>query len=259
MLISMAVYDTKENKRTELTRKTLESLGNTVNFARHHLIVVDNGSCQSTLDLYKRYHDNLPFSVIYMNENVGTAVAINEAWKMRAKGEHCVKMDNDVVIHEPDWADMIEQVFTKDPDIAICALKRKDLMEWPMSYPPWQSKIRALPHSPGERWLVVEEVEHCMGTVQAYSSLALDKIGYLYQFQDKGNLYGFDDSLAAFRVKALGLKSVFLPHINIDHLETGVKDYIAWKRAKAGEYMDLFHQYRAEYLSGSRDVYYPGP
>jgi glycosyltransferase involved in cell wall biosynthesis len=263
MLIAMAVYDTEDNGRTELTERTLISLQETVNLVKHRLIVVDNGSCQETQDLYERYTQQFPFTVIRLGENKGTAVAINTAWKQRRKNEHAVKMDNDVVIHEPDWPDMMELVFDKDPRIGICGLKRKDVWESPESPHPhgvwYQSKLRMLPHEPGERWLVVEEVNHVIGTCQAYSSVLLSRIGYLYQMQDHGSKYGFDDSLASYRAQVIGFKRVFLPGVHIDHIDPGGTEFTDWKHQNSGEYMQLYHRVRDEYLSKRRSVYYGGP
>ena len=161
-LIAIAVYDTQANKRTGLTEKCIESLGRTVNFTRHRLFVCDNASCDETLYLYKVLKLKVPFIVIHNNENLGTATAINKAWALRRPGEHCVKMDNDCVVHEQDWPDLMEDVFRRDPAIGICGLKRKDIWESPEDPHPrgdyYQSKLEMLPHEPGERWLVIEEV-----------------------------------------------------------------------------------------------------
>ena len=108
-LIAMAVWDTVENKRTAYTARTLESLRDTVS-GKHRIVIVDNGSCDETkriLHLYSGYHG---FSVITLPENIGTARAVNKAWQLREVGEHCVKMDNDVVIHSKGWADELEEV-----------------------------------------------------------------------------------------------------------------------------------------------------
>lgn len=260
MLIAMAVYDTEENQRTELTRQTLLSLKETVNFTRHRLIVVDNGSCDETIQLYQEMRKILPFKLTTLRTNVGTAMAINKAWREREPGEHAVKMDNDVIIHQRDWPDRMNEVFVKDATIGICGLKRKDLIERP-DHPEeyWRSAIRMLPHKPGEHWLVVEEVNHVMGTCQAYSDMLLNTIGYLYQMQDYGNLYGFDDSLASLRADIAGFKRVFLPSIPIDHIDQGGTNYTNWKAGNAGRVMSLYHQVMAEYKSGERDIYYDGP
>lgn len=259
MLIAMAVYDTVANQRSDLTLATLHGLEKTVNFTRHRLFVCDNGSCDETKGILERYQQIIPFTVLTNEENLGTAVAINRAWALRRDGEHCVKMDNDVFIHDQDWPDFMEAAFRKDPQIGICGLKRKDIAEWPLRDDWWKSRLYALPHEPGERWMVAEEVGHVIGTCQGYNSALLDKMGYLYQMQDEGNLYGFDDSLAACRAKVLGFKSVFLPWINIDHIDPGGDYYSEWKKLQAHKFSPRFHQVRDEYESGDRDPYYGGP
>jgi len=255
MLIAMAVYDTNENGRTELTRQTLLSLARTVNWDRHRLIVSDNGSCQATHDLYDEMGE-LPLRIIYNGENLGTANAINKAWRLREPDEAAVKMDNDVTIVQPDWADRMEEVFARDPTVGICGLKRKDLDERPDHPHSWyKSTLRMLPHQKGQRWLVVEECIHIMGTCQAYSPLLLNKIGYLYQGDC---LYAFDDSLASLRAQVAGFKRVFLHGVEINHIDPGGTEFTEWKRRCAGEAMAWYHRTRQEYLSGKRPVYYDG-
>jgi GT2 family glycosyltransferase len=255
-LIAMAVYDTEENNRTELTRQTIRSLLNTVDWRWHRLIISDNGSCQKTLDCYS-WPGRLPISVIWNGSNIGTARAINNAWKQRLPDEVAVKMDNDVVIHQSGWLDEIEEVFRRDPKIGICGLKRKDLEERPDHPNHWYaSKLRMLPHDAGQPWLVVEEVNHVMGTCQAYNPLLLKKIGYLYQMQDEGNLYGFDDSLASLRAHLAGFKTVFLPHIEIDHVDPGGSAFCNWKTSQAGSWMHRYNIVVQEYKNGKRPLYY---
>ena len=255
MLICMAVYDTQENNRSWMTNATLESLASTVDFSRHRLVVSDNGSCAETHEVYERWASTIPFEVIYNGKNIGTAAAINRGWRLREPGECAAKMDNDVVIHQAQWADWMEDVFYRDPRIGICGLKRKDLKECPWSTNSWwQSKIRMLPHEPGHRWLVVEKVNHVMGTCQGYSAALLARMGYLYQ----PGLYGFDDSLSAVRAEVLGFESVFLCGFDIDHIDPGGTAFTEWKMQYAGTYMRTFNALRDDYRRGRRDPYYDG-
>lgn len=250
MLIAMAVYDTEENGRTELTRQTLLSLMQTVDWERHRLFVSDNGSCPATHELYEEFD----LRVIFNGKNLGTAKAINRAWRYRKPGESCVKMDNDVVIHQADWADWMEDVFERDPEIGICGLKRKDLLEcpWAENGSWFKSKVYMLPHEPGQRWLVVEEVDHVIGTCQGYSSALLDKIGYLNQ----PGVYGFDDCLASARAAVAGYKRVFLHGFEIDHLNVPDVEYTEWKHKEAARDMATFCNLKKQYQSGELSVYH---
>jgi GT2 family glycosyltransferase len=247
-LISLAVWDTEENKRTEYTAKTLETLYLTVNTRKHRIIIVDNGSCEATQKLLNKA---ARIEVIRLHENIGTAKAVNKAWQLRKPNENCVKMDNDVVIHSRDWVEDMERAIKLDPAIGIVGLKRKDCWEEPSRNDFYKSSLEMLPHVPGEPWVVVERVNHVMGTCQMFNSALLDKIGYLYQ----PRLYGFDDALAAIRCQVAGFYSCFLPHIEIDHIDTGATAYQGWKEKHAGEDMAEYNRLKNGYLSGTIPVY----
>lgn len=247
-LIAMAVFDNEENGRTEYTRRTLEDMRDTDGMSDHRVIVVDNGSCEATKDLL-RLHDWI--EVITLPENIGTARAVNKAWQLRKEGEHCVKMDNDVVIHQSGWADQMERAIQLDPSIGIVGLKRKDCWEEPSRNDYYKSSLEMLPHVAGEPWVVVERVNHVMGTCQMFNSALLDKIGYLYQ----PRLYGFDDSLAAIRCQVAGFYSCFLPHIEIDHIDSGGTPYQDWKEKHAGEDMAEYNRLKQGYMDGSISIY----
>lgn len=246
-LIAMAVFDTEENGRSEYTLETLKSLFWTVK--GHRIVVVDNASCEETKRILRDCANFI--EVITLTENVGTAKAVNKAWQLRKAGENCIKMDNDVVIHQSGWVEQMENAISKDPSIGIVGLKRKDCWEEPSRTDFYKSSLEMLPHVPGEPWLVVERVNHVMGTCQMFSSELLDKIGYLYQ----PRLYGFDDALAAIRCQVAGFYSCFLPHIEIDHIDTGATAYQGWKEKHAGEDMAEYNRLKNGYLSGTIPVY----
>lgn len=254
MLIAMAVYDTEHNNRTWMTEKTLLSLRDTVDLGKHILVVSDNGSCPETHKLYKAMREKMSLVVNYNGENLGTAKAINQVWCFRDQGEHCVKMDNDVVIHQRGWVDRMEDVFQRDPTIGICGLKRKDLAEAPWADGDMKSTLHMLPHVVGQPWIVVEEVKGVIGTCQAYSSALLDKIGYLVQ----PGVYGFDDSLSAVRAQLAGFRSVFLPGIEIDHIDPGGDAYCIEKQRLAADFFPVFNTQVLLYEAGILDVYDDG-
>jgi GT2 family glycosyltransferase len=252
----MAVYDTEDNQRSQFTNRTLRSLYERVDFKKHRLIISDNGSCEETQRIYKNWLQAFDFKIIENGENLGTARAINRAWSFRKAGEHAVKMDNDVVVHYDNWVDDMELAFEVEPDIGICGLKRKDLIESPDHPDPnWRSQLVMLKHEPGHRWIVVENVNHVMGTCQAFSSALLDKIGYMYQGDWK---YGFDDTLASVRAHMAGKCTVFLPYIEIDHIDCGGTLYTEEKSVEAGVVMPKYQKIVDDYNSGKQSVYFDG-
>ena len=248
----MAVYDTAENKRTEYTERTLQSLLKTVDFTRHRLFIVDNDSCRETQDLYNRYDFSF-ITIIKLEENTGTAEAINRAWKQRRPGEHCIKIDNDVEIHHRGWVEEMEEAIAREPLLGQIGLKRKDCWEHPAhENGELRSSLIMLPHTPGERWIVVEKAKHIIGTCVMHSSALLDKVGYLYQ----PGLYGYDDVLMSWRSYLAGFFSAFLPHINIDHIDDGTTPFQGWKERHAGQYSKVVSDLVDEYISGTKSIYY---
>lgn len=251
MLIAMATYITEENRKLEVAKRCVNRTIQSFDPQQHRMFIVDNASYQpwqehlSTLPAYIR--------VIRNDENVGTAKAINKAWKLRRQGENCVKMDDDVVIFSDEWADVLEDVFRRDPMIGICGLKRKDLAEAPWETGWMRSALKMLPHQPGQRWLVIEEVNHVMGTCQAYRSSLLDEMGYLYQLP--GNKYGFDDAISAARSIKLGYKNCFVLGITIDHIDPGGTPYQNWKEQNAAQRIDEYQAFVAKITSGEEPVY----
>lgn len=259
----MAVYDTEENNRSWMTKASLWSLAQTVNWERHRLIVVDNASCPATHVFYAAalrdsWPAHLPFTLLYNPENVGAAAGINRAWRERKQGEHAVRIDNDCVVHQAGWADLMEEVFERDPSIGIVGLKRKDLGECPWGEGGMRSELRMLPHEPGQRWLVVEEVNIVMGTCQAYSSALLDKIGYAHH---AAGIYGYDDSLGGIRARLAGFKSVYLCGFEIDHIDNLNPQQDAYnleKIAAATDATPAFNAMVMELEAGLRPLYYDG-
>ncbi|MBO9660418.1 MAG: glycosyltransferase, partial [Chitinophagaceae bacterium] len=131
-LIAMAVHDTKENKRSFFTQRTLDSIFETVYLTNTSLVIVDNDSCPETkfiLEAFMKKIENRVaimepiHKVITLDKNIGTAEAINLAWRYRRPGEHAIKMDNDVVIHSKNWIWEMDEAIRRDPSIGICGLK----------------------------------------------------------------------------------------------------------------------------------------
>jgi GT2 family glycosyltransferase len=239
-LIAMAVYDTVENQRSKYTEVTLKCLAETVTDDR--IIIVDNASCEETKELLKAS----PFEVITNKENVGTAKAINQAWAFKEPKQHLVKMDNDVDIQYYEWIKELEEAIDRDNNIGIIGLKRKDLLENPFRNDIYKSELRMLPHIIGQRWIVVEDVQHVIGTCQMYNYRLIDKIGGMMQ----PGIYGFDDALAAVRCQVSGFVNCFLPHIEIEHIDTGENIYQKEKERLALNDMSEYNRLKNDLLTG---------
>lgn len=231
--------------------KSLVSLSINCDIRRtHRLAMVSNGISKESRAVcdYIQMNDDAEFLDVTEAGNIGTARAQNRAWKLRRPGEHVCKVDPDIVFHEPGWLDKLEECVAREPRIGIVGLKRPDLMESPNN-PPGQwshSELKMLPHQPGERWLVVEQVHHVIGSCALHSSALLDKVGYMWQ----PGLYGFDDGDISARSEVAGFVNCFYPHYHIDHIDPGGDDFTKWKQDHSGKMMRQFLEVRAKYVSG---------
>lgn len=257
-LIIVAVYDTEENGRSEYTEKTLWSLFETVDFRKHRLFISDNGSWHVTHDLYTEFEELFPnpenLTISYNRKNLGTAKAVNLGLKKRLPNEYIIKCDNDVVIHELDWVDQMEAAIERDNNIGIIGLKRKDLMQTPWhENPDFRSEPLMLSHESGQTWIMVEKSRDVMGTCTMLNHRLLDKIGGY--FQGDGVVYSFDDSLINLRSTLAGFYNCFLPHIHIDHIDTGTNPYTQEKHKIASDNWHNYHKLHAAYCDGTRPLY----
>jgi hypothetical protein len=69
-------------------------------------------------------------------------------------------------------------------------------------------------------------------------------------------LYGYDDVLAAHRAATAEYWSVFLSHIEIDHIDPGDTPYQKWKEDHSSEVTQEVIRISREYRNGSRPIYY---
>jgi len=236
-----------------ITEKVLKELHFQHIFYDHEFWIIDNDSCEKTKEIIKEYAADGFINVITNEQNIGTAEAVNLAWKHRKPGQHCIKMDNDVIIDNYDWVKEMVHAIEREARIGIVGLKRKDCWEEPNhALPDWRSELIMLPHFAGQRWIIVEKCHHIIGTCQMYSSALLDKIGYLCQ----PNLYGYDDVLASHRSTVAGMWNVFLPHIEIEHIDKGETEYQTWKEKHSAEVIQEVIKMTHEYYKGTRPIYY---
>jgi hypothetical protein len=212
-LLAICAHDTEENDRTKYTKETLRSLSETVDWSKgHELYIIDNNSCGETKSFLKDFQSKLNYKLITCSENVGTAKGINMALALRKPNQVCIKMDNDVVVHQSGWVEELEEIIAQNPQIGILGLMRSDI------YGNFTQDGKLL------------YGDDIMGTCTALNPLLLDKIGFYFQHSKN---YGFDDSNISVRSIAAGFKNAFLPHIKITHIDTGGTAYTEWKKKEA--------------------------
>lgn len=253
-LIGMAVYSTETNNKDKYLRETLFSLSRTVDFEKHRLMLSVNSHTEETLDILNTYKDIIK-KIIFNGGNIGTAEAINKVWQHRQIGEHAVKMDDDIVIEQNGWLDLLEECIEREPRIGQIGLKRTDCIEctWHDDLQ-YRCELIMLPHKPGQRWFIVEKAKHIMGSCVLHSSALLDKVGYLYQ--GEGTKYGFDDVLMSYRSELSGFWNCHYSPILIHHIDAGDTQYQTWKEKHAGERFNMINSIVNSYIRGTKPLYY---
>lgn len=236
-MIAIACYDTVENERSKYTQETLLSLYDTVDFGKHRIVLIDNNSCIETKKLMCSFKKQIQTTtIIKLNENIGTARAINMALKLRKPNEVCIKMDNDIIVHQKGWVDELVDAIYEWPLIGILGLRRDDVY--------------------GE-FIEVNKYSLCddiMGSCTAINPKLLDAIGYYRQFSN----YGYDDVIYSARSLAAGFRNAFLPHIKISHIDPGGTEYTDWKKKEAGLYLNEVSSLINMYKTGQLSPYYDG-
>jgi GT2 family glycosyltransferase len=252
ILICIAVFDTIENKRTEYTIQTYESLVKNINSKTTKVVFIDNDSCKKTKDFLAKVCINDTFNLITSKTNLGTAEGINLGiHQYSKKGDYIIKMDNDIVVYQYGWPDILARCIQKDNNIGILGLKRKDLDNQTDSkdYPTF---LKSLPHIKGEHWDNIEVCEDIIGSCTMYNPLLLEKVGYLWQI----GVYAFDDVFMSARSLVAGFYNAFYPSIEIDNLDDGKNPYTQWKQRYAGMYLSKIKGIIDDYQFCRRSIYY---
>jgi GT2 family glycosyltransferase len=253
VLIAMCVFSTEENRKDVCLEKTLISLKKTVNLKEHRLFLSINGLTSETLRIIHTCLQGVPYGIVHNSENLGTAKGINRCWSLRQTGEHCLKMDDDIVIYNEGWLNILVEALSRDPSIGQIGLKRKDLAQNPNRTDWAQSKLVRLPHSTGQIWIDVEFCDDIMGSCVLHSGSLIDKTGGL--FQCEGNLYGFDDNIKSIVSMKAGFKNCFYPHVQIDHIDNERTGYVDWKQENAAYFRNEFDVVKKKIFNGKMNLY----
>ena len=254
VLLGMAIFSTEENKKDDCLRKTLQSLSDTVDFKRHQLIVSVNAHTPQTLEIINHFEETGVISLAIFNPtNLGTAGALNHVIRKRQPGQHVIKLDDDLIIHDKNWIDWLTEAVEVDPKIGVIGLKRKDLIQTPWHEDPaYRSKLTLLQHKPGHRWIQIEESYDIVGTCTLFNSALLDVVGYSRQ----PGLYGFEDNLMCHRSRKAGFYNCFINHINLDHIDPSAPSYHEWKEKHSGALFPEYYKLVHAIINGEEPVYY---
>lgn len=248
-LICCATYN-----RIEMSQACFDSFFKTVDPEEAKLWIVDNGSMDGTVDWLRTLSHPVIEDIVYNNENLGTAKALNMGWKIaHGRGWNAGKLDNDVVFYDDDWLTRMLSVLEHTENVGLVGVKRRDLEEKPNHKPDsfYRTWLFTLPTGQ-----VIEVSNHVIGTCWIVSHRLLTAIGGLKQI----GLYGLDDALYCHRAHIAGFLTVFVPDVSIEHIDPGdpkYPEYTSWKRDVAGEIVHSgeYDALLKSYTSGDRHVY----
>ena len=255
-LLAMAIWDTIENGRSKYTNAALESLYRTVDWGRHRLVCVDNGSCYETKIILDHWEPKIGFSRIENEANLGQASAINQAWRMfdPEADRHVARVDNDIKFMTNGWMDVLEEVIERDEEIGLAALKHPDLVDCPEETDWRKTSYHTVPHKKGQKHIVVERMNHCLGSAQLISRELFDRIGYLRPY----GLYGSEDVDYCVRCKLAGLHCVYVHGLHFYDLDQCKNEaYQKWKEETSSRNMPEMDRIIEGYRSG-RNLHYSG-
>lgn len=141
--------------RVESSRRALESIRATTNIDNFDVHIVDNGSMDGTREWLMEQRDVVPH---YFDQNVGVSRAFN--WvleRYRSKGQHFIRMCDDMEILTPSWWLMCQQCLEEGIAIILGDVQGSPSFQrtkrraitiagydgWIMSWPPTQLGIHA--------------------------------------------------------------------------------------------------------------------
>ncbi len=206
--------------RADYLQKALRSLAaQTLSPQEFEIIVVDNGSTDSTQQVIQTASNKLPH-LRYCSEPVrGLSRARNRGWQ-KARAEYIAYLDDDAVA-DPDWLEQILKSFVSiSPQPGgICGQVSPI---WEAERPPWLSDA-LIP------WLsifdlaasriVLEDNQHIVGANMAFPRHLLESVGgFEVSLGRKGkNLLSNEEPLVKHQIQNLGYVFYYDPQIKVRH------------------------------------------
>lgn len=209
-LIVTTVYN-----RATLTARMLESLSAMTDLHEAVTVVMDNGSTDGAAEVVAewrgQHEDEGEIHVYHLEENLGTARAINYAMtRHREPGQPLIKIDNDVVLLNPWLEDVKGLVETLQGryDLALVRAYRLGL--------PGEEPKRVGVH----RGEAILQVQRALGYTVWYTGAFMDRVGH-FEVLHEDHLYGFDDTIMHHKANVLGWVQVIWGGWQVEDIQRG--------------------------------------
>ena len=202
-----------------------------------HLIVVDNGSTDESLEQARSYCSRPNFTLIENGHNTGFSHAVNQGIAL-AESEYVVLFNNDAFA-EPDWLAQLLAAAEKDPKIfAVQSLMirhfERELADDAGDY----VTLMGFACKTGdgrrvERYSRPRRIFSACGGAALYRKSILDEIGGF----DENFFAYFEDVDLSWRANNAGYRNVFCPAARCYHIcgaSTGATRYNEFKSCQSG-------------------------
>ena len=201
----------------EYTKKCIQSLQKNIPQHNVEIVIVDNGSTDSTLE-YLESLENI--TLIRNKENLGFVKGNNVALKKIQEGD-VVLLNNDIIITQADWLEKLQEAIYMEEDygIAGCRLineKGEFLHAGTYIYPEtyWGQQIGG-----GEKdinqYPSIREVEGVVFACAYIKRPVLDKIGGL----NEAFFSYFEDTDYCLQAKNAGFKTICCGNVTLIHYQ----------------------------------------
>jgi GT2 family glycosyltransferase len=201
-----------------LTRRCLTSLQLDTLPAHVEVIVVDNGSHDST----QKYVKSLPrVTLIENGQNLGYAKAVNIGIRAAAPDADIVLLNNDVEIIEPDWLDRLAIAANADSQLGVLGVKivrENSTLQHCGAYLPvdtmWGQQLAGGEVDIGQ-YPGISECESVVFACVHIKRSTIDKVGLL----SEDFFAYFEDTDYCMRASLAGLKVAMCGDIRVKHSE----------------------------------------
>ena len=223
----------------QYVKKCLDSVLESTRKISKEIIIIDNGSTDSTPQLLKEYQSE-DFILIFQNKNSGVAKARNTGLKM-AQGKYLWILDIDTIVNERAISGML-QFIEQEPSCGIVACKLKkssgEIQNSCRRFPSLKYKINNIMESVFGRFTFTQSlkqkierknreqfykesmnsstpflVEYVIGACQLIRKKAFEEVGLL----DEKIFYGPEDADFCVRMRKKNWDIYYMPQFSIIH------------------------------------------
>ncbi len=205
--------------RAELTEQCLTQLAKVTDSVRYEVIIVDNGSTDSTEKILSSLAGDI--QIIRNTQNLGFAKACNQGARA-ARGKHLVFLNNDT-IPKRDWLKPLIQELESHADVAVVGSK---LLYQDNTVQHAGVAISRVFRTPYHFFLGVPESFPAVNTRREFQAVtAACMLVRKETFEDVGGfdegfVNGFEDIDMCLRIRELGKKVIYQPQSCLYHLES---------------------------------------